>query len=155
MLNDEGKTVPDTNFMSSVHFQSKPSSSKSAFDFGSSSSTTPDGGSNSNIKVHEDYATTQPGPSTNPSFHKTKSHHSNSDTRSSAGDYIDPFAIIKMKTNVLDTMKKVSLTESSVTELNTKLNQKVFRLDSKHDAIIHSPSHQSRPTAAEREVQLD
>ena len=62
MLTDEGKSVPDPNLMSSIHLQSKPSTSKSAFDFGSSYSTTPDGGSSS--KVHEDDATTKHGSST-------------------------------------------------------------------------------------------
>lgn len=83
MLIDEGKTVPDPNFMSSVRFQSKPSSSKTAFDFGSSSSTTPNDESNSNIKLHEDDATTQPSPSINPSSHQAKPQHSNSDSESS------------------------------------------------------------------------
>ena len=56
MLTDEGKMVPDPNFMSSVRLQSKPSSSNTAFDFGKSSSTTPNDDSKSNIKLNEDDA---------------------------------------------------------------------------------------------------
>ena len=52
MLEDEAKIIPEYNFISSTHFVSKPSTSKSAYDFGSSSSTTPDGGSKSKIKDH-------------------------------------------------------------------------------------------------------
>ena len=65
MLSDEVKSVPDTHFMSSVRLQSKPSTSKSAFDFRSSSSTTTDGELNS--KMHEDDVETKPGTSTNTS----------------------------------------------------------------------------------------
>ena len=62
MFTDEGKSVPDPHFMASIHFQSKPSTSKSAFDFRSSSLSTPHGGFNSNL--HEDDFATKPGPST-------------------------------------------------------------------------------------------
>lgn len=71
MLIDDGNTISDTQFMSSAKFLSRPSSSKSAFDFRSSSST-PDGDDNSNIKMKEDDAATHPGPSTNPTSHKEK-----------------------------------------------------------------------------------
>lgn len=96
MLTNEGKTVLDPKFMSSDWFQSKPSSSKTAFDFGTSSSTTPNDDLNSNIKKHEDDATTQPGPSTNPSSHQEKPQHINLDYESSAGYYIDPFALFEI-----------------------------------------------------------
>ena len=135
MLNDDGNIVPDTHFMSSVKFLSNPSSSKSAFDFRSSFST-PDGDDNSNIKMQEDDAATNPGPYKNPTSHKEKPQHSNSVTGSSAGDYINLFALLKIHTNVSNTMKKVSCIETSVTELNTKIDQKVSRLDSKLDVII-------------------
>ena len=86
--------------------------------------------------MNEDDVATKPGPSTNISSHQAPTHDSDSDSKSSAGDYIDPFALIEIQTNVSDTMKKVSCIETSFTELNTKLDQKVFGLDSKLDVIL-------------------
>ena len=40
-------------------------------------------------------------------------------------------------------------------ELNSRLDQKVSRLDSKLDAILRTLSQQSRPSVAEREAHLD
>lgn len=149
MQDEDAKTLPDAHLMTSVHYQSKASASKSAYDFGSSSSTTPDGFSNS--KLQEDDAATKPGPSTNPSFNQSPPQHSDFDSESSAGDYVDPFALLEIRIHVSDTMLKVSSVESSVTEINTKLDQKVSGLD----AILRSLSQQSGPSAAEREAQLD
>ena len=52
-------------------------------------------------------------------------------------------------------MAKVSSVDNSVTELNSKLDQKVSRLNSKLDVILQSLSHQSGPSVAERESQLN
>lgn len=49
-------------------------------------------------------------------------------------------------------MKKVSSIETSVIELNTKLDQKVSIQDSKLDAIIQSLSNRSGPSIVEREA---
>lgn len=52
------------------------------------------------------------------------------------GDYIEPFALLEIQTIMSDMMKKVSLIERSVTELTTKMDQKVSGLDTKLDAIL-------------------
>ena len=69
MLDDESRVIPEYTFKASTHFSSKPSGSKSIYDFRSSSSTTPGGGSNS--KHQEDDATTKPSPSTQHLSHKS------------------------------------------------------------------------------------
>ena len=54
-------------------------------------------------------------------------------------------------------MNKVDVIESSVIGLNTKIDEKVSRLDFKLDAILNSLSeaNKSGPTVFEREAQLD
>lgn len=153
MLEDEEKIILEYNFMTLAYFVSKPSTSKSSYDFGSSYSTTLDNGSKT--KHQEDDVATNPGPSTHPSSDQCHLQHSDSDSESSAGDYVDPFALLKILTNVSDTMQKLAYVETSVTELNSKLDQKVSGLDSKLDAILHSLSQQSGPSVAEREAHLD
>ncbi|XP_023739640.1 uncharacterized protein LOC111887699 [Lactuca sativa] len=153
LLDEEVGVIPEYTFMASAHFSSKPSRSKSSYDFGSSSSTTPDGDSNS--KHQEDDATTKPGSSTHPHSPKSPSQHSDSDSESSAGDYVDPFALLEIRTNISDTMQKVASVETSVMELNSMMDQKVFGLDSKLDAILQTLSQQLGPSFAEREAHLD
>ena len=152
MLDDEAKSIPTTTFMTSKHFQSKSSASKSAYDFGSSSSTTPDATLNS--KMSKDDDATKPSPSTNISS-KAPPNNSYFDSESSAGEYIDPFSLLEIQTNVSDTMQKVASIETSVTNLNTKMDQKVSGLDSKLDVILQSLSQHFGPFVAEREAQLD
>nr|KAJ0216936.1 hypothetical protein LSAT_V11C300102220 [Lactuca sativa] len=144
--------VIDTNVFSSAQLHIKPSSSKPAFEFESSSSTQHD--SESTQKLYDD-STNKPGPSVTPESPKHTPQPSNSDNGSPARNRIDPFARLDIQSSVADTMKKVTTLETFVAELNNKIDAKVFEMDSKIDAILKSLSTQSEPSVAEREAQLD
>lgn len=156
LLNYDGENVVDTHVLPFVRFHSKPPSSKSSFDFRSSSSTHGNV-SESTQKIHDDAATNKLGSSVllvNPEPHKNNLQNSNSDTRSSAWNYIDTFALVEIHSNVSDTMKKVNSLEESVVGLNSKIDDKVSGLDSKLDAILKSLSevNTSVPTIVECEA---
>lgn len=93
----------------------------------------------------------------NQEVEKNKSRDSTSNTRSFAGNYVDQFALLEIRDSISGTMKKVNAIEAFVDGLNTRLDVKVFGLDSKLDAILNSLSttKPSRPTTAVREAQLD
>ena len=158
VFNEDGTIVANTLVLPFVRFQSKPSSSNSTFDFGSSTST-PDAERESTPKLHDDVSTNKPGPSEPPvnlKPAKNKLQDSTSYTGSSAGNYIDSFALLEIQSNVFDTMKKVDTIETTMAGLNSKIDEKAFRLESKLDAILQSLSevNKSWPTTAEREAQL-
>lgn len=115
LLDYEGATVVITPFRTSRQIQSKATISKSAFDFGSSS-TTPE--TDSTTKLNDD-AATKPGPSD----HQTNPEHalSSDSIGSSVGNHIDPFALLEIQANVFDTMKNVYILEASVSGLNSKI----------------------------------
>lgn len=56
-------------------------------------------------------------------------HDSTSDTGSSAGNYIDPFALLEIHSNVSDTITKVNTLEALVAGNNTKTDDEVFGID--------------------------
>ncbi|XP_023753322.1 uncharacterized protein LOC111901670 [Lactuca sativa] len=153
MLEDDATKILDAHLMTSIHYQSKASVSKAAFDFGTSSTSTLDDGSNCHHQ--EDNDAIKPGPFPTSDTHQPPPQQSDSDSESSIGDHVDPFALLEIRTNVSDTMAKVSSVETSVTELNLKLDQKVSGIDSKLDTILQSLSRQSGPSSAEREAHLD
>ena len=149
MFDEEGATIATTSILPAHKFQYKASSSKSTLDFGSSSST-PD--TESSLKLHDD-AATKPDPSVQPD---NPDHNDSSDsTRSLAGKHIDPLALLEIQENVFRTMKKVETIEASVSRVNSNIEEKVSKLDSKLDTIIQSLSNQSQPSIAKREAQLD
>lgn len=149
LFDEEGVNVIITPFRTSQQFQSKAASSKSAFDFGSSSST-PETESTPKLK---DDATIKLGPSTQ---HADQEHdHSGDSTGSSACNHIDPFALVEIQNNISLTMQTVNTIEASVSGLNNKLEEKVSGLDSILDFILSSINKQSEPSTTEREAQLD
>lgn len=115
MFGDEGASIATPPLFSSFLFPSKPSSSRPDLDFGiSSSSFEP---VDEEIKINDqaqmnlgaktestpkpDNTTTSNklGPSeplVNQGADQTKSHNSTSDTRSSAGNYVDPFSLLEL-----------------------------------------------------------
>lgn len=132
MFDEEGENVVVTPILPSYKFLSKAMSSKSAFDFGSSSSA-PE--SESTPKLHDD-AATKPSPSNHPV--NPEHNHSNDSTGSSAGKHINPFTLLDIQANVFDTMKKVDTIKAYVSGINSKLDEKVSGLDSNLDVILHS-----------------
>ena len=140
-------------------FSSMPSSTKSAFNFGLSSSN-PDVETESPPKHHDDAATNKPDsskPQVNLKPKKAKPQDSTSDTGYSTGNYIDLFALLDILENVSDTINNVDTIEKTIAEINTMIDEKVSGLDSKLDASHQSLSqtNKSRPTIAEQESHLD
>lgn len=132
MFDEEGENVVVTPILPSYKFLSKAMSSKSAFDFGSSSLALE---SESTPKLHDDVVT-KPGPSNYPV--NPDHNHSNDSTSSLAGKHIDPFSLLDIQANVFDTMKKVDTIEAYVSGINSMLDEKFSGLDSKLDVILHS-----------------
>lgn len=181
MFDDEGASIVAPPLFSSFLLPSNPSSLRPYFDFGLSSSSSEQVDEeikiNDQFKMHlgdetkstpkPDNTTTanKPGPSeppVNQEAHQTKSRNSTSNTRSSVGNYVDPFALLELWDNVSITMKKVDAIKTFVVGLNNKIDVKVSGievsgLESKLDAILLSLSTatKSEPTNAKREVQLN
>lgn len=154
MFDDEGASIAAPPVFSFL-FPSNPSSSRPYFDFGlSSSSSEP---VDEEIKIDDQFQThlrdetkstpkpdntttaNKPSPSeppVNQGAHQTKSRNSTSDTRSSVGNYVDPFAFLELWENVSITMKKVDAIKTFVASINTKIDAKVYGLESKLDAIL-------------------
>ena len=125
MFDDEGASIAAPQLFSSFHFPSKASFSRPFFDFGLSSTFSEPVDEeiqlDDQVQMHIEAETestpkqvnadtTHPGPSEQPANlddDKNKSRTSTSDTGSSAGNYVDPFALLELQYNIYDTMKKV------------------------------------------------
>lgn len=84
-------------------------------------------------------------PHMNQTNDKAKFESSTSDMGSSVKNFVDPFALLELRDNFSAVVSKVESSNKSFTQLDSKLDAKVFGLNTKLDVILLSLSKVTKP----------